>query len=101
MQATTQNLLVVKVSTPTRPVTAEDVQKHLQEVIEGEQVPFEDENLSDMTDIARLKKIYKLNTVSSVNGDKKGAINGDATGNDWKKELEVLILGAMALRGVS
>ncbi|KAH8813078.1 kinase binding protein CGI-121-domain-containing protein [Xylogone sp. PMI_703] len=103
VQATTQNLLVMKVSTPARPVTAEMVQAHLNQAIEGEQITFGDGNLSDMTDIARVKKVYKLNTVSSVNGDalKKAVANGDGKGKDWRGELEVLLLGAMALRGVS
>ncbi|RFU32709.1 hypothetical protein B7463_g3611, partial [Scytalidium lignicola] len=101
VQATTQNLLVVKVSTPLRPITAEMAQTHLDEVIEGEQVSFDDDNLSDMTDVARVKKIYKLNTVNSVNGDalKKGVVNGAGKGKDWRRELEILLLGAMALRG--
>jgi len=103
VQATTQNLLIVKVSTPLQPITADEVQKHLNEVIEGEQVPFDDENLTGMTDLARVKKVYKLNTVSSVSGDvpENGAVNGDGKSKDWRRQLEVLLLGAMALRGVS
>ncbi|KAN0093779.1 CGI-121 domain containing protein [Hyaloscypha variabilis] len=95
---TTTNLLIIKVSTPTSPAAASEVQEHLTSSIEGEQVPFEDSILSQMTDVARIKKIYKLNS-GGGGGKKNGQVNG-AKG-DERKELEVLVLGAMALRGVT
>jgi EKC/KEOPS complex subunit CGI121/TPRKB len=70
--------------------------------VEGEQVEFSDGELHTMTDIARVKKIYKLNCSGGVNGrGKESAGNGsDRTGQD-SKELEMLILGSMALRGAT
>jgi len=48
----------------------------------------------------KVKKVYKLNNTGG-NGGKK-AINGTKGREvDEKRELEVMILGAMALRGVS
>lgn len=58
-----------------------------------------------MTDLARVKKIYKLNSGSGAGGKKRAANTGlegegEAKGED-RGELEVAILGAMALRGVT
>lgn len=71
-------------------------------MVEGEQVDFSDVVLHTMTDIPRVKKIYKLNTTASVNGQgKRHAVNGDGKTEDENKELEMLILGSMALRGAT
>jgi EKC/KEOPS complex subunit CGI121/TPRKB len=106
---TTTNLLIIKVTTPSSPLTASEIQSHLTSSIEGEQVPFEDSILQQLTDVPRVKKIYKLNS-SSGGGKKNGLLNGTAMdglsinrngeANDGK-ELELLVLGAMALRGVT
>jgi EKC/KEOPS complex subunit CGI121/TPRKB len=44
-----------------------------------------------MTDLARVRKIYKLN-----GGGKNGV---KVEGEDERKELEILVLGSIALRG--
>jgi EKC/KEOPS complex subunit CGI121/TPRKB len=62
-----------------------------------------------MTDVARVKKIYKLNSSGGGGGKKKGQGNGveseglNGTGSevDQRKDLEILVLGCMALRGVT
>ncbi len=99
MTPTTTNLLVIKVSTPSAPFTGPQIQEHLAKVVEGVQVPFSDAEMSDMTDLARVRKIYKLNVAG---GGRKpiNAVNG-ASEIDERKELEVLILGSMALRGAT
>lgn len=102
----TTNLLIIKVSTPASRITVSEIQSHLTSSIEGEQVPFEDSVLQEMTDIARVKKIYKLNS-SGGGGKKNGQVNGveglsiNGVKEDERKELEVLVLGVMALRGVT
>jgi len=96
---TTTNLLVIKVSTPSSPFTGSEIQDHLLTAVEGAQIPFSDTELRDMTDLARIRKIYKLN----ASGGAKKAVNGinGVSANDESKELEVLVLGSMALRGAT
>jgi EKC/KEOPS complex subunit CGI121/TPRKB len=55
-----------------------------------------------MTDIARVKKIYKLNNLGGANGrGKEGTVDErDRTGQGIK-EVEMLVLGSMALRGAT
>ena len=53
-----------------------------------------------MTDLARVRKIYKLN--STGEGGKKAVTGADGPSeSDERKELEVLVLGSMALRGAT
>jgi EKC/KEOPS complex subunit CGI121/TPRKB len=69
--------------------------------IEGEQVDFTDEELKKMTDVARVKKVYKWN-VGNGGGGKKVVSNGDnGVRPDEGKELEIWVLGTMALRGAT
>lgn len=76
--------------------------------MQGTQVPFEDEFIAKLTDWDKVRKAYKLNaaTSSGIRGDgksEKGAVNGekDGVGENEEKELEIQILGAMALKGAS
>jgi EKC/KEOPS complex subunit CGI121/TPRKB len=99
---TTSSLLVIKVSTPSSSYTATSIQEHLTANIEGEQIAFTDEELRQITDLARVKKIYKLN--AGGGGGKKGHVNGNIASGvkvDEEKELEVWVLGSMALRGAT
>lgn len=71
--------------------------------------------LAEMTDVPRVKKIYKLNSGGGGGGGggakrngqvERGmeglSVNGVGMRNeDERKELENLVLGAMALRGVT
>ncbi|TGO46768.1 hypothetical protein BOTNAR_0566g00040 [Botryotinia narcissicola] len=97
---TTTSLLVIKVAPAS---SASQISEHLSSVIEGEPVPFDDESLASMVDIARVKKLYKLNALGG--GAKKGGANGVSgkTENkvDERKELEIMVLGAMAMRGAT
>ncbi|KAF5872091.1 putative protein cgi121 protein [Botrytis fragariae] len=97
---TTTSLLVVKVAPAS---SASQISEHLSSVIEGEPVLFDEESLASMVDIARVKKLYKLNALGG--GGKKGGANG-VSGKaenkvDERKELEIMVLGAMALRGAT
>lgn len=53
-----------------------------------------------MTDLARVRKIYKLN---AAGGGTKQAVNEvkGMSEDDERKELEILMLGTMALRGAT
>jgi EKC/KEOPS complex subunit CGI121/TPRKB len=70
--------------------------------VEGEQVEFSDAVLQTMTDVSRVRKIYKLNNSGGVNGrEKEDAVNESIQVDKERKELEMLILGSMALRGAT
>lgn len=70
-------------------------------MVKGTQVAFEDAVLNEMTDWLSVRKYYKL----SAGGRAKGGalVHGSEPeiGKEERKELEVQILGAMALRGAS
>jgi len=95
---TTRDLLVIKVAS-NPDLTASTIQQHLSASIQGTQTPFEDDVLAETVDWAKVRKYYKL---SALGGGKVGGLtmNGNA-GPEWQKEMEMHILGAMALRGMS
>ncbi|KAB8304130.1 hypothetical protein EYC80_003550 [Monilinia laxa] len=104
----TTSLLILKVAPAS---SAPQIASHLSSVIEGQAVEFDDEVLRSTTDIARVRKLYKLNSGGGAGGGKKGVnANGKANGatasasekeEDERKELEIMVLGAMALRGAT
>ncbi|KAI1128733.1 kinase binding protein CGI-121-domain-containing protein [Nemania abortiva] len=103
---TTRDLVIVKVlvnetvssaaadsdTGAKHPLTAQDVEEHLRTHVQGRAVPFTDEALAELTDWGRVRKYYKLNGVSWLDGIKDPAAK---TG-----EMNMLIMGGMALRGV-
>lgn len=117
---TTTNLIVIKIST-SPDITRETVAAHLSNAIEGDEVVFGDEELRRMTDLGAVRRIYRLGgserggrnswekerrkdgAVEGVGKEKGGAVaargplKGD--GEEETNELEVGILGLMALRG--
>ena len=81
-------------------MTHESVQQHLQASVEGTSVDFTDTALSKITDVFRVRKIYKLDTqvqAASKKAKEKDPVNEEAE----RKELEVNVLGLMALRGMN
>ena len=90
----TKDLLVVKVAT-SKDTTADHVVKHLSQSVEGTWAPFADEALSQSADLAKIGKIYKLEPSS------KGPPRGQEHVDYAREELEMIILGLMALRGAS
>ena len=70
-----------------------EIEKHLNRHVEGKQIDFEQESLAKLADIPRVKKAYKLQSTkpSKQREDQK----------DDLKELEILVLGMMALRGAN
>ena len=90
---------MIKLSTSAE-ITHEIVQQHLRIAVEGTAVKFSDSALSIMTDMARVRKIYKLNTpirATSKREKGKSVVSEQAE----RKELEVIVLGLMALRGAN
>lgn len=114
VQDTTTTLLAVKVPTDGVPLSADQVQAHLSASVEGTAVPFTDESLSEFSDLARIRKTYKLDAALPSQKGKnppknKKQSNGVAYLNgstadqsppaDDRKEMEACILGIMALKG--
>lgn len=88
---TTKDLLVVKLPV-TSDITADSVTKHLEKYVEATPVPFNDETISTMSDLAKIRKLYKLNQLASASPmDHVNTV----------KSLEPLILGSIAIRGAT
>ncbi|CAK7202875.1 hypothetical protein SEUCBS139899_005602 [Sporothrix eucalyptigena] len=86
----TRNILVVKILLDS--ASATPVWEHLMANVEGTAVPLSNtQALAQCTDLVKVRKYYKLNGVASLT---KG------TEEAQRKEAEVLVLGAMALRGL-
>lgn len=64
-------------------------------------MPFDNEFIAEMTDLARVRKIYKLNTPGGGGGKKSGAVNGTNKEKEERKDMEIFILGSIALRGAT
>ncbi|KAI0203672.1 kinase binding protein CGI-121-domain-containing protein [Astrocystis sublimbata] len=79
-------------TTDKTPLTAQDVESHLATHVQGTPAPFTDETLSAFTDWGRVRKYYKLNGVPWVDGIKDQDVKN--------RELDMLVRGGMALRGV-
>jgi EKC/KEOPS complex subunit CGI121/TPRKB len=102
LNSDTSALIAIKVAVAGNP-TAESVQKHLEASVDGTPVALQDEVLSGFTDLAKVRKIYKLE--SGAPGGKKGkagetgmALNGNAA--EERREMEAVVVGSMALRGL-
>lgn len=98
VQESTKDIVVLKIAT-NQAITLESVQSHLTGSIQGTECSFTDSVLRSCSDLARIRKVYKLNTgvtkqPSVVNG------NTEVGDNDFA-QLERQILGAMALRGAT
>ena len=74
-------------------MVAAEIEEHLNTHVEGKQIDFEEESLAKLADIPRIKKAYKLQPTQPL----KQSDNQ----KDDLKEMEVLVLGMMALRGAS
>jgi len=102
----TSDLLILKVSTSPS-VTLESVRSHLACAVKGACVDFNDENLQDVSDLDKIRKAYKIGSYVSAKGqskESKAQLNGvdgiDPIAKE-RKELEIAILGAIALRGAT
>jgi len=75
--------------------------------VEGEALDFNDESLQEVYDLSKIRKAYKLGSAPPSKGQSKQSksrVNGDHVDNGAameRKELEIAILGAMALRGAT
>ncbi|KAL2868007.1 EKC/KEOPS complex subunit CGI121/TPRKB [Aspergillus lucknowensis] len=92
---TTSRLLVVKISV-TPDITHESVAAHLEQNVQGSQIPFDDATLSEISDVTKIKKAYKLGSLPSAAPNQTNGTPGNA-----KKQLELSVLGAISLRGAT
>ncbi|SPJ76338.1 Protein CGI121 [Fusarium torulosum] len=92
----TKDLLVVKVTFPgedgAEPLTHDQIWEHLRSNVEGEAVSITDDQISTTTDVPKVRKYYKLNGLKWLDDIKDEKVK--------KQEMESLVIGAMALRGV-
>ncbi|KAJ5174896.1 EKC/KEOPS complex subunit [Penicillium canariense] len=94
----TKDLLVVKVSV-TPEITHDSVAAHLESSIEGTSVPFDDLTLSEISDITKIKKLYKLGALPSPAAKADPSQPNGTHTDDAQRQLELSMLGAIALRG--
>ncbi|KAH6695465.1 kinase binding protein CGI-121-domain-containing protein [Plectosphaerella plurivora] len=90
----TKDLVAVKITFPTSnalALTAEQVQAHLKDNVEGTEQDFSDSNIAEITDFAKLKKYYKLNGLPWLDKIKDES--------EKRQQMDGLVLSAMALRG--
>lgn len=80
-------------------ITHDSVAAHLEGSVEGTPMPFDDQTLSEVSDIAKIKKTYKLGALSSPGTYANSSQVNGARVDDAKRRLELSILGAIALRG--
>lgn len=90
--------MAIKLTSPSSTATSESIQAHLAEHVQGRQVEPSDEEISSVTDVARVRKLYKL-PAAQVKGGKREKSEEEVAAE--KKELEMGILAAMALRGAN
>ncbi|KAF4124839.1 EKC/KEOPS complex subunit CGI121/TPRKB [Geosmithia morbida] len=87
----TKDLIVVKVIKDDS-LSAEKISAHLASHVEGSWVPVTDEGIAAATNMTKILKYYKLNGLNWMNSIKDTKAK--------HKEIEMLVLGAMALHGV-
>ncbi|KKK24157.1 hypothetical protein P175DRAFT_0498179 [Aspergillus ochraceoroseus IBT 24754] len=92
---TTKSLLIVKVSV-TPDITYESISSHLREHVQGSPLPFTDESLSSLSDVTKIKKAYKLGSLPSAPSNQPNGAH-----NNGERQLELSVLGAIALRGAA
>ncbi|KIW55243.1 hypothetical protein PV05_07538 [Exophiala xenobiotica] len=96
----TRNLVVLKVAT-TPDITLENVSQHLSTHIQGKECDFDDASFRKISDVDRIRKVYKANLPTSSSKDGK-AVNGTSDREfDPIWSLERQVLGLMALRGAT
>lgn len=80
-------------------ITNDSVAAHLESSVEGSPVPFDDHTLSEISDITKIKKTYKLGALASPGGKANPSQSNGVQEDGAKPRLERSMLGAIALRG--
>ncbi|KAJ9294166.1 hypothetical protein DTO271G3_7028 [Paecilomyces variotii] len=95
----TKDLLVIKVSVSPE-ITHDSVAQHLGETVEGSPVQFSDETLSAISDVSKIRKAYKLGA-APAKPTKATSDQVNGTHDSSQRDLQVALLGAIALRGAT
>lgn len=77
------------------------MKNHLNAAFEGESVQVCDQNLAGMTDLARLRKAYKLSLPPRSVGNKEQSETQPIGDESFVGELEMVLLGLIALKGAT
>lgn len=77
------------------------MKNHLIAAFEGESVGVCDQNLAGMTDLTRLRKAYKLSPLARSGGNKKNSEFKEIGDEGFVDELEMVLLGLIALKGAT
>ena len=106
VQDTTTDLLVLKVAT-SPVITEQGVSDHLTSSVAGSQAAFTEDNIKAVSDLSRIRKVYKIVSGASSKKASKASntlVNGHAdSGPDLEERqtVETAVLGAIALRGAT
>lgn len=84
----------MKVSTSPE-ISQETVSRHLEHVVKGTPVDFNNENLQLISDTNKIRKAYKL---GAAKPSRKEVKTPDVL-DDSRRQMELSIIGAIALRG--
>ncbi|RDA91355.1 hypothetical protein CP533_0038 [Ophiocordyceps camponoti-saundersi (nom. inval.)] len=91
----TVHLAVIKVTFPTdacpEPPSSQVIWHHLSANVDGDAVSPTNDNLQSVTHMAKVRKNYKIKSLSRL---------PDGDDHAHHSELEALVLGSMALRGL-
>lgn len=109
----TTSLIAVKVGGASEPATTrETVSDHLRAHVQGTLLPFKDEFLFAVSDVAKIRKLYRIASADGggKGGKKKAGGAGEAAGGtsaatagrasvEERAEMEAVVLGIMATKG--
>jgi EKC/KEOPS complex subunit CGI121/TPRKB len=83
-------------------VTSDSVSQHLEKNIQGNEVAFQDSIFRKISDIPRIRKIYKLGSNAPAAHSTPSLNGGSSTAAiDEAKDIETQVLGLIALRGAT
>lgn len=95
------NLLAIKVfsgseASASFSTAASNVSKHLLDSVDGKLVDFTNDNIAAVSDLLRIKKIYKLPADSKSTSARP---NGFTPYQEQIQQIEAMVLGTMAVKG--
>jgi EKC/KEOPS complex subunit CGI121/TPRKB len=103
VQDTTTSLIAIKVVTVPQSTSEEqaaiaNISQHLQTHVQGQQMSFTDVTLAEVSDVDRIRKVYKAPLPPTPKGGKAQS-NGTAASPSQIHDLEAILLGSMAIKG--